>query len=692
VDATLVPPPAGESRLAQRLTALSIAAALTAAAWIGGAVRPAHGLHGRYFTNATWSGPPAFERLDSDITSALLAELPVSVWQTYSIEWSGSLVVMRPGEYTIATASDDGSEVVLADRQVVDNLGVHTRTFQSARVHLERGVHPIRVRYAQEGGRYAFELLWARAGDAPRTIPARALVPGEPSMAAYLAGEARPWAVGFVIVAALALAIARFQPWLARFAASHRGVALARRLDALERPHAALAVIWLLGGSIRLLLLFSAQPVVWPDSLLFHETSRSILDGRPFEHDAYRTLAYPFLLAALRWWTEPPVTGLGVLVAQHLIGLAGASCFYLVGRRAFGPLAALAGVVVYALHPVTLFYELSILTETLFTCALAVALWVVVRLTDTPSWWRGVAAGVVCGAAVLVRPVAQWFVAIPLLLAVIVRAPWQSRLAAGAGLLAAYGAVLVPWMAINQREFGFFGVSLGPGMGVYIRVFEVDGLTPPATTEGTEIHGLWAFAQTEGWSANRVRDELDYTRRYSSVDAERLMLAFARDTIAAHPWRFTIATVRQWLVQLIDPNRGAHLCRASGIVVACSGRSTLDELPPFAVATPPGANVPGRWLAWWLTSTPVPMGAVVLLAGAGVAALVVRGLTANPVAALLVATAAYYTLIPALSQWPQDRYRLPVDAILFMLAAYGACVLANVRPKVASESSDHTLL
>jgi 4-amino-4-deoxy-L-arabinose transferase-like glycosyltransferase len=323
-----------------------------------------------------------------------------------------------------------------------------------------------------------------------------------------------------------------------------------------------------------------------------------------------------------------------LLATQQLIGLASATVFYLVGRRAFRPLVALAGALVFALHPATLFYEISVLTETLFTCSLAVALWALARMIDAPSSRRGVVAGLACGAAVLVRPVAQWFVAVPLALVWMLRVPTGTRLATGAGLLLAYLAAVVPMMAINQREFGFWGVSLGPGMGLYIRVFEIDRLMPPPSTEGNEVRDLWAHATSARWNANRVRDELNYVRGHSSAVAERMMLEFGLDTVMAHPWLAT---------------------------------------PP-----PPGAGVPGRWVAAYLAGTPVPMGAVALLVAIGVAALAAAGLRTNPVGALLVATAAYYTLIPALSQWPQDRYRLPVDAILFMLAAHGARWLGRV--------------
>ena len=46
-------------------------------------------------------------------------------------------------------------------------------------------------------------------------------------------------------------------------------------------------------------------------------------------------------------------------------------------------------------------------------------------------------------------------------------------------------------------------------------------------------------------------------------------------------------------------------------------------------------------------------------------------------ALLLVLTAAYFTFLPAFAQSPQDRYRLPADALLFILAAFGVTILSR---------------
>ena len=67
------------------------------------------------------------------------------------------------------------------------------------------------------------------------------------------------------------------------------------------------------------------------------------------------------------------------------------------------------------------------------------------------------------------------------------------------------------------------------------------------------------------------------------------------------------------------------------------------------------------------------------------------GTDSRPASALvIVLTAAYMTFLPAAAQFPQDRYRVPVDGLLFMLAVWGAAQLIQhlfaVRPPSASSA------
>lgn len=656
--------------LASRLGAVAAIAVFSVAAWTFAALQPTHGLRGRYFTDLRWNGAPRVERVDAAVGSALLAVPPASVWQAYAIEWTGGLVVSRAGVYTLATSSDDASEVLVGDVRVVDNLGEHRRTQQRGALHLDAGVHPLRVRYAQYGGRYAMELLWAREGDGLRPIPTRALVPDVPGPAAWRTRTALPWAAAGLVLGLGLLAIHRGGAAIDRAARTTGAARLAAIAAALEQPRTALLMLLGIGGCVRVAVVATTPPILWPDSFVFYQTALDILRGHLAAHDAYRTLAYPCLLAVVLKTTQAPWTGVAVQAGQAGLGLAAASGLYLVGRRAFPPLVALAGALLYAVHPVTLFYEASVLTETLFTATLAVALWLAVRMLESPSGPRGLAAGAACGAAMLVRPVAQWFPLVVVGLLVVGGRPTRARSAAAAAVVAAYLAAALPMAAINQREFGFRGVSLGQGMGLYIRVFEVDGLAPPPTAGTEELRLLWAHAEREGWHANRVRDELNYGRRYSSAIADRLMFALARDTALAHAPRFVAASLGHWARQIADPGRAARRCDDGRLAAQCPVADDGDRAPWGAV--PSGLSPLARLLTWYMTTAALPVGPAALLAALGVAGLLARRGGPSPAAALVVATVAYITLVAAMSQWTQDRYRLPVDALYFMLAAFGA--------------------
>ena len=79
----------------------------------------------------------------------------------------------------------------------------------------------------------------------------------------------------------------------------------------------------------------------------------------------------------------------------------------------------------------------------------------------------------------------------------------------------------------------------------------------------------------------------------------------------------------------------------------------------------------------WFRRGQLPIAVISALAIFGAVATLARSRPASAqlTTALVVATVVYFTLVPALTQWPQDRYRLPVDALLFMLAAAGLAAI-----------------
>ena len=138
--------------------------------WIGIAVLRAtvgvtHGLRAEYFENVLWAGAPSSSAVDSDISTDRM----VAVWlgdppPVFSARWFGYLMNPRPGLYTFATRSDDGSFLRIDGRLVVDNGGEHPAQTRSGSIYLDRGPHFIALEYAQTAGE--FELGWSWGTDA----------------------------------------------------------------------------------------------------------------------------------------------------------------------------------------------------------------------------------------------------------------------------------------------------------------------------------------------------------------------------------------------------------------------------------------------------------------------------------------------------------------------------------------------
>lgn len=136
------------------------------------------GLEGKYYANLNWQGSPRLVILDFEISTALLKDRRRKFPENrFSIEWNGFVIINKTGEYTFATASDDGSWLYIDDRQVVDNGGSHGLKQVSDQIYLQAGVYPIRVRYFQAGGYARMDLSWAQGRQPLEKLPSYILSP-----------------------------------------------------------------------------------------------------------------------------------------------------------------------------------------------------------------------------------------------------------------------------------------------------------------------------------------------------------------------------------------------------------------------------------------------------------------------------------------------------------------------------------
>jgi cytochrome c len=105
-------------------------------------------------------------------------------------EVDGWLVVPEAGEYTLRLISDDGSELSLDGKLLIDHDGLHGPQPKDARITLTQGEHSLRIRHFETYGGWALKLLWKRPGmDAFEVVPTTAL--------ACVKGDVKVTAPGF---------------------------------------------------------------------------------------------------------------------------------------------------------------------------------------------------------------------------------------------------------------------------------------------------------------------------------------------------------------------------------------------------------------------------------------------------------------------------------------------------------------
>src|SRR5690606_11163883 len=93
----------------------------------------------------------------------------------FALRHRGLIDIPADGLYTFATASDDGSQLLIDDRLVVDNGGLHGTVERSGTVGLRAGTHTIEVRFFEASGGETLTATWKGPGIEKAPIPAEVL-------------------------------------------------------------------------------------------------------------------------------------------------------------------------------------------------------------------------------------------------------------------------------------------------------------------------------------------------------------------------------------------------------------------------------------------------------------------------------------------------------------------------------------
>jgi 4-amino-4-deoxy-L-arabinose transferase-like glycosyltransferase len=360
------------------------------------------------------------------------------------------------------------------------------------------------------------------------------------------------------------------------------------------------------------------------------ELARSVAAGRGFVYSASydtgtaqqfgRAPGYPVFLAAIgAGRSQDDGVPAVVKVAQAALGALVVWLVGLVAARSAGPRAGALAASIAAVYPPLVWIGAYVLSETLYAAlALGTAL-LLQNASDRagePERSRAstavaVAAGLMMGAAILVRPAMLFFVPLAILWLFI-----RKRATMAILVLLAAAAVVAPWTIRNARVYGRFVLVASEG-GVTFWT----GNHPRAIGEGD----LAANPEIK-------RADLEFRRAHPGLTAEQLEPLYYRDAlqhIAAHPlwWAGLLARKAAYTVIPTGPSYTLHSMKYRVASVA-----SYLLLLPFAVA---GAvrlwRSPRRPAALWL----------------------------------LAASAVLVSLI----FFPQERFRIPViDPVLIACA------------------------
>lgn len=93
----------------------------------------------------------------------------------FAFDFSGYLKIEKDGIYSFYLESDDGSQLLIGDDEVINNGGYHGTVEKTGRAALKKGFHKIHVLYFDAGGDNSLKLSIQPDGGVKQQIPASSL-------------------------------------------------------------------------------------------------------------------------------------------------------------------------------------------------------------------------------------------------------------------------------------------------------------------------------------------------------------------------------------------------------------------------------------------------------------------------------------------------------------------------------------
>lgn len=309
------------------------------------------------------------------------------------------------------------------------------------------------------------------------------------------------------------------------------------------------SIVLIVAVLLRLVMFFTYPQVTYSDTHSYRRAAEAVLNG--FQaYDGTRTPGYPTFMALVG-------TDQTVYAVQLFLGLLITLAFFYIGWKlsnspAFGAIVAL----VHTLNAGQLFFEANLLTETLTTFFLVLALlgtFIWLKYPHKRSFWLALGIGLSSSLAVLTRPL---FIFIPIWLTLFltftfegkrVKVNWQPLIAVMLPAILLIGG----WMSWVNARYQIFNLTTMGGFHLvqHTGYYFEDVPDEYAVLRDTYLKYRDARINAYGTQGNTIWDAIPELQEVSGLgfyDLSRTLQGISIDLIKTHPGLYLKYALKGW--------------------------------------------------------------------------------------------------------------------------------------------------
>lgn len=380
----------------------------------------------------------------------------------------------------------------------------------------------------------------------------------------------------------------------------------------------------------------------------------SLQTSDPFAPNVRRTPGYPLFLAASYIIAGHQHDPLLIVALQVGLSVLNVWLVIRIGTRLYSSTVGRMAGWIYGFAPATLIFTGLVMSETLFATLLLFGTWLCIRLYQShpnrQAWLEAGLAGVVFAALAYSRPIALYFVPIPLLV-ILCGLKWSRRaFSLSVILLLAFVATVAPWL---YRNYSYFDTPIFTSIGNQNLLFY-----NISSIEAQRQNISWDRARKELWDEFGRRLDQEYTKP-NAANESSIAGKLAREHILRHPLDAVVYQTLDLLntlrpgysmLALILRDRGQE---EVGLKVQEGDLNVLLDGNAYEVIAYVGMTV--YYLLLYIT---VGIGSIAIAARRNVTTLILIGLTTF-----------YFLYLPGKAG--NARFRAPLEGYLALAGAVG---------------------